>query len=160
MSHAHTASSSSSNKNSAHTVTAMIKKFSKSIGAFRSSRLKEWSKGGFIKELALKIWKKGPKIKVVFILVFDYYLLAIYGIKRLVNEKSQSTTQWYPHWNLKINIDIVNTNQAKVNKYLLISSISTIRYLDSWVFQVCIMYHTDTWICQLFSIQILGWNND
>ena len=92
MSHAHTASSSTSNKNSAHTVTAMIKKFSKSIGAFRSSRLKEWSKGGFIKELALKIWKKGPKIKVVFILVFDYYLLAIYGIKRLVNEKSQSTT--------------------------------------------------------------------
>ena len=71
MSHAHTASSSSSNKNSAHTVTAMIKKFSKSIGAFRSSRLKKWSKGGFIKELASKVknnkenLEKEQKVRVI-----------------------------------------------------------------------------------------------
>ena len=61
MSHAHTASSSSSNKNSAHTVTAMIKKFSKSIGAFRSSRLKKWLKVSFIKGLASKVINNNKK---------------------------------------------------------------------------------------------------
>ena len=115
MSHAHTTSSSSSNKNSAHTVTAMIKKFSKSIGAFRSSRLKKNGRKEVllnnylalkVKNTKKKILEKEQKVEVIFKLVLFHYLLAVYGIQRLVNEKSQSTTYWYPTWNLKINIVI------------------------------------------------------
>ena len=118
-----------------------------------------WSKSSprALELFVRRAWKNGQKE-----VLFKNYLEKLKITKQILEKEQKFRVSislpachlWHPasgKWKVPKH-NLVVPNMEPENKYrycntkVLKSSVSTIRYLDSWIFQVCIMYHPDTWM--------------